>query len=544
MKKLFKPIVVVLVIFAFALHCKAGKYNQYYRDLSFNALEVPVPIIPNLNVSIVEYGGVGDGVTLNTQAFSSAITDLSNSGGGHLIVPEGVWLTGPIVLKSNIDLHVVKNAIVLFTPDKTQYPLTPPDAGTSGTRYQSPISAHYESNFSITGEGIFDGNGEHWRPVKRIKVSDVEWNSLLKKEGVAREDNGIWYPWVVKDKTTHKDDFASLEKLAKKRPRMLRFVACENILLQGVVFQNSPSFHVNMVLCHDIIIDGIMVRCPWNAQNGDGIDLSSCSNALIVNCSVDAGDDAICLKSGIGDAGRQRGPCSNIVIDNCTVFHGHGGFVIGSDTGGGMNNISVKNCRFIDTDTGVRFKSKRGRGGNVSNVFIDSIVMSDIANAAISFDSYYQEKTPFPDKAPEGGEISDVPYVAINQDTPSFKDIHISNIVCRDAGRALYINGLPEMNVKNVFLTNCIISAATGAQIDEASELRIENIHLDIAQGETFSFNNSKNIEINHVTNSGNGEETIRVSGSRNKNIRIKRSSFTLKNVVSTPKAKTAITID
>lgn len=532
MRKLVKLIMLVFVILFVVFPCKAEGYGKYYQGLPFDIPKAVTPAIPELEVSLAEYGGIGNGMTLNTQAFAAAIADLSERGGGHLIVPEGIWLTGPIVLKSNIDLHVLKNAIVLFTPDKTQYPLLSPDEGTSGSRCQSPISAYHESNFSITGEGVFDGNGEFWRPVKRFKVSNAEWNSFIKTGGTVQQDGAVWYPET------------SSEKLAKKRPRMVRFVRCERVLLQGVVFQNSPSFHVNFILSDNIVVDGIMVRCPWNAQNGDGIDLSSCTNALIVNCAVDAGDDAICLKSGIGDVGRRRGPCANIIIDNCTVFHGHGGFVIGSDTGGGIDRVSVRNCRFIDTDTGLRFKSKRGRGGVVSNVYVDNIMMNDIANYAIWFDSYYQEKTPEPDGIPEGGEMTDVPFMPVTDDTPCFQDIHISNITCRDAGRAMFFNGLPEMNVSNVSLTDCMIHSVAGAQVDETCGLRMENIHLDVAEGPVLSFNNSKDIEVKDLVYAGNGEQKVRVFGSRNRNIKIKGGKFCIDDVLFTPKAKKAITID
>lgn len=543
MKKRVEIIVAVLALFI-TLHCKAEGYNKYYHDLPIDIPKVTVPVIPELKVSLVDYGGIGDGMTLNTQVFSAAIADLSNRGGGQLIVPEGVWLTGPIVLKSNIDLHIVKNAIVLFSPDKKLYPILSPDEGTSGSRCQSPISAYHQSNFSITGEGIFDGNGEVWRPVKRFKVSDSEWNHLIKSGGIVQQDGTIWYPWSINDEGSQIENTTALQKLAKKRPRMLRFVGCETVLLKGVVFQNSPSFHVNLILSNNLVVDGVTVRCPWNAQNGDGIDLSSCTNALIVNCSVDAGDDAICLKSGIGDVGRKRGPCANIVVENCTVFHGHGGFVIGSDTGGGINNVLVRNCRFIDTDTGIRFKSKRGRGGNVSNIFVDNIVMNDIAGDPILFDMYYQEKASTPNKVPRGGEITDVPFVHLDIDTPCFENIHISNVVCRDAGRAMFFNGLPEMNIKNVSLTNCKIYAVTGAHINETCELRMENICLDVAKGSTLSFNNSKDIRIYNLNTSGYGEQTIRVSGSRNRDIRIKGNNLSPKDVISTPKAENTIIID
>ena len=125
-----------------------------------------------------------------------------------------------------------------------------------------------------------------------------------------------------------------------------------------------------------------------------------------------------------------------------------------------------------------------------------------------------------------------------------FQDIHISNITCRDAGRAMFFNGLPEMNVSNVSLTDCMIHSVAGAQVDETCGLRMENIHLDVAEGPVLSFNNSKDIEVKDLVYARNGEQKVRVSGSRNRNIKIKGGKFCIDDVLFTPKAKKAITID
>lgn len=452
-------------------------FGAFYSELPFTTEAVKAPVIPELTVSLVDYGGKGDGYTLNTEAFARAFEDLEKQGGGHLVVPEGVWLTGPIALRSNIDLHVVKNAIILFSPDKTLYPILPPDEGTGGQLCTPPISATHIANFSITGEGVIDGNGEAWRPVKRFKVSDAEWTKMkrLGLKEVTEEGRQVYYP------TLGNPD----GKVLTKRPRLLRFIGCSNFLIQGVVVQNSPSFHVNMILCDHFILDGIMVRCPWNAQNGDGIDLSSCHHVLLTGCSVDAGDDSICMKSGIGDTGRSRGATHDVVIDGCTVFHGHGGFVIGSDTGGGMNNILVRRCRFIDTDTGIRIKSGRDRGGLVSDIWIEDIVMCDIADEAILFDCYYQEKV---------GDARDVESKPVTADTPRFRDIHIKDVVCTDAAAAILVKGLPEMPVTNVSISNTTITARRGAVINHARDITLSDVTLVISSGEAISSHNAEGL--------------------------------------------------
>lgn len=462
-KGLFLTAVAAILTLCMA---SAKDYSGSFTGLPFGMNAPLLPEIPSLTVSITDFGGKGDGIALNTDAFDKALSHLSQKGGGHLIVPSGIWLTGPISMRGNIDLHLEKDAIVLFSPDKSLFPVITADQGTSGTMRTPPVFARDISNFSITGEGVFDGNGEYWRPYKRFKVSDAEWKKLQRLQ--LKEDtlygSHVYYPTLT-DPT---------DELETKRARLIRVVGCERFLIQGVVVQNSPSFHVNVVMSHDFVLDGITVRCPWNAQNGDGIDLSSCQSALLKDCSVDCGDDAICLKSGIGDSGRQRGPCKDIVVEDCTVFHGHGGFVIGSDNSGGMENLMVRRCRFIDTDVGLRFKSGRDRGGLMINVHVDSIVMCDIAEEAILFDSYYQEKV---------GDAENAASAPVTADTPRFDGFHISNVICRDAGTAILCKGLPEMPVRNVDISNCSFTARRGAVINNARDFVLENVVFSLPEG-------------------------------------------------------------
>lgn len=464
---MFKGLILAAIAAILTLgDVSARDYSRCFESLPFEMKAPSMPEIPALTVSIADFGGKGDGIAINTDAFDKALSHLSEKGGGHLVVPSGIWLTGPILMRSNIDLHLEKDAIVLFSSNKSLFPVIPADQGTSGTMRTPPVFAHNISNFSITGDGIFDGNGEYWRPYKRFKVSDAEWKKLQRLQ--LKEDtlygSHVFYPTLT-DPT---------EALETKRARLIRVTGCERFLIQGVVVQNSPSFHVNVVMSHDFVLDGITVRCPWNAQNGDGIDLSSCRRALLTECSVDCGDDALCLKSGIGDTGRKRGPCKDIVVEDCTVFHGHGGFVIGSDNAGGMENIMVRRCRFIDTDVGLRFKSGRDRGGLMTNVYVDSIVMCDIADEAILFDSYYQEKV---------GDAENASSAPVTDDTPRFEGFHISNVICRDAGTAILCKGLPEMPVRNVEISDCSFTARRGAVINNARDFELKNVRFSLPEG-------------------------------------------------------------
>ncbi|MDE6557019.1 MAG: glycoside hydrolase family 28 protein [Duncaniella sp.] len=461
-----KAAVLLLFLTLGLIEISARDYARYYSSLPFETSVPVLPDIPSLTVSLADFGGKGDGVALNTEAFDSALGYLESKGGGRLEVGRGVWLTGPIVMRSNVELHLDKDAIVLFSPDKSLFPVIEADQGTKGSMRQPPVFAHNITNFAITGDGVFDGNGEYWRPYKRFKVSDAEWKKLerLKLKESSLYGSNVFYPTLT-------DPGDSLET---KRARLIRVTGCSRFLIGGVVVQNSPSFHVNIVMSHDFVLDGITVRCPWNAQNGDGIDLSSCQRGLLVDCSVDCGDDAICLKSGIGDTGRQRGPCKDIVIAECTVFHGHGGFVIGSDNSGGMENIMVSDCRFIDTDVGLRFKSGRDRGGLMTNIFVDSVVMCDIAGEAILFDSYYEEKV---------GDAYDAPGAPVTTDTPRFDGFRLSGIICRDAGTAILCKGLREMPVDNVEIINSVFTARRGAVVNNAARFTLDNVTLAVPEG-------------------------------------------------------------
>src|SRR5687768_10005520 len=179
------------------------------------------------------------------------------------------------------------------------------------------------------------------------------------------------------------------------RPNLLLLTNCKYILLDGPTFQNSPAWCLHPLMSEHLTVRNILVKNPWYAQNGDGIDVESCKNVVIENSTFDVGDDGICIKSGRDKAGRERGmPTENLLVRNCTVYHAHGGFVIGSEMSGGARNIIVENCTFDGTDIGLRFKTTRGRGGIVENIFINNIAMKNIPGEAILFDMYYAAQDP------------------------------------------------------------------------------------------------------------------------------------------------------
>ena len=378
-------------------------------------------VIPDRQVSLSDFGGVPDGVTSNTESFRKAISALDKQGGGRLLVPEGIYLTGPISLKSCIDLHLERGAVILFSPDKREF--------LDGEKVKPGITASKRHDVSITGEGIIDGNGAWWRAVKRSKVSDTEWSEFRRKGGTVSQDGSLWYPFGLK----HFPDIAeSAEAQERLRTHLIRFTDCERVKVEGVTLQNSPKFHLVPQRCKDVTIEGVTVRCPWNAQNGDGIDLMQCQRVVVRGCTVDVGDDGICLKGGAGESALAAGPCKDILIENNTVFHAHGGFVIGSEFSGGMENIVVRHNTFSGTDTGLRFKSAPERGGVTKNIVISDIYMTDIKDEAIVFQTDYADR-------PAGYDTNQP--ARSERFVPEFQDIRMSRIVCRGCQTAIRASG-------------------------------------------------------------------------------------------------------
>jgi polygalacturonase len=239
--------------------------------------------------SITRFGAKADGLTLNTAAINAAIEACSKKGGGVVVVPEGLWLTGPIVLKNNVNLHLEKNALLQFTADFNQYPLVKGNwEGLPQMRNQSPLSANNATNIAITGYGVIDGSGNAWRMVKKDKLNETQWKKLLSSGGVLSEDKKTWYPSekslkgsklknpgeITADKTA--DFYESIKDFL--RPNLLVFTNCKRVLLEGVTFQNSPAWCLHPLMSQDITVRNGNVKNSWSAQNGDGIDLESCKN--------------------------------------------------------------------------------------------------------------------------------------------------------------------------------------------------------------------------------------------------------------------------
>lgn len=535
MEKFFKiKNILISIIFSFLffsnLHSQPNlqeEVNNHLKNLPFKSFQIQLPSFQNKTFNIKDFGAVGDGHTMNTEAFKTTIDTCSETGGGKVIVPPGLWLTGPIELKSNINFNVERGALILFSPDHNDYPIISSPRG--GYIVAPPIYGFNLENIAITGEGLIDGNGTTWRPLKKSKVNSSLWRKFVNSGGVTNSDNSIWYPseaardgneelsQLKKNKNEITPDDLILYRDAL-RPRLVQLINCKNILIDGVTFQNSPSFAFNPIYCEDLVVRNVKVNNEYWAQNGDAMDIGMCKNVLIYNCTITAGDDGICMKAGKG-MNPNEPALQNIVITDCVVYHAHGGFVTGSETYGGMHNIFVNNCNFVGTDVGLRFKSSRGRGGLVDNIFIKNIYMKDIVEEAILFNTYYENYK------------GNVKAVKVDERTPIFKNIFIDSLFCDGARTAVSADGLPEMPIQDIKITNTYISAERGFESKYAQGFKLDNVEIVPQKAPVFNLDESSNLSLNKISYPSSISEFMSVSGSESKSIFVENTNLLIQQI-------------
>lgn len=504
-----------------------GQTNTTKTAYSWTNLpKVAQPTFKKDTLNITSFGAKGDGITLNTESINNAIATCSRKGGGVVLVPGGMWLTGPVEMKSNVNLHIVREAILQFTNDFNQFPLVEGSyEGRRSARNQSPIFGSNLVDIAITGKGIIDGNGDVWRMVKKDKLTESEWKRKVASGGLVSADGNTWYP-SDKTRLAHEQkrssvlepgqtvkDFEDIKDFL--RPNLVVLTNCKRVLLEGVTFQNSPAWCLHPILCEDLTLRNVFVKNPEYAQNGDGVDVESCKNVMIEGSTFDVGDDGICIKSGKDEEGRKRGkPTENVIVRNNVVYKGHGGFVVGSEMSGGARNIFVYDCSFMGTDIGLRFKTARGRGGLVENIYVKNIRMKDIVHDAILFDMYYFMRPP--------AENEKVEVPVVTEATPQFQNFYISDIICNGAERGIFIRGLPEMRIKNIVLNDIVLKTTKGAEIIEATDIRLSNVQLLSDKKKPVIFlGNTSNITLNDIKYTFNSALLLSIKGEKSCNIKV-----------------------
>ncbi|WP_036201239.1 glycoside hydrolase family 28 protein [Ureibacillus sinduriensis] len=398
---------------------------------------------------ITSFGAIGDGQTVNTEMIAKAIDACFSAGGGTVYVPAGEFVTGAIILKSNIHLYLEAGAVLSFTNDKRQYPIV--ESRWEGVRQEvhaSCIYAEDAENIALTGFGTLRGNGAFW------------WDAFRSGE--------LTYP----------------------RPKLVSFDQCRHVQISGIKLLNSPSWTVHPVCCEDVVIHGITIINPADSPNTDGINPESSRNVRISDSYIDVGDDCIAIKAGTEDT-AERVACENITIANCTMIHGHGGIVLGSEMSGDIRNVTVSNCVFEGTDRGIRFKSRRGRGGVIEDIRVNNIVMKGVICPFILNLYYYF--------GPRGTEsfVSDKNPHPITEATPIFRRIHFSNITAREVSAAAgFLYGLAEMYVEDITFDHVDISMSEHAE----AALPAMMAELEPMKQRGFYCSNVRDVRFHHVT--------------------------------------------
>lgn len=415
------------------------------------------PVFNDQDFLITDYGAIGDGIVNSSMAIRRAIDECNRAGGGRVVIPAGKYYTGPIYLKSNVNLHLHKDATLLFSTHPDDYlPLVQTRwEGVDAMNYTPLIYAYGERNIAITGEGTLDGQAAkaNWWPWKGRKA--YGW-----KEGTPNQ--------------TDKDKRAALFDMAERdvpvgerrfgngyylRPQFIQPYQCQNLLIEGVTILRSPMWVIHPVLCSNVSIIGVKVLS--DGPNTDGCDPESCKDVLIKDSHFDTGDDCIALKSGRNRDGRRLNiPCENVVIQNCTTINGHAGIALGSEISGGARNVFIENCKISKPMWGIRIKTSSMRGGTIESVYMRNIEIDKVGHEAIIFTMLYEDK---------------------GANMPTIKDVYIENLVAKNGGKGgIFIEAYPESPIKDICFSNVKIdNTITPLKLENAENIKFQSTYIN-----------------------------------------------------------------
>ncbi len=398
-----------------------------------------------------EFGAIGDGTSLDTGAIQKALDACRDAGGGVVKFPPGIYLSQPLTLHTKTTFLLEAGATLLATTNQSDFMKVPGDwlKATSSSEFIPFIGGKNLTDVTFTGGGVIDGNGSVW------------WGEA---EKARRKVSGYTLP----------------------RPNLIGIERCKNLRLENITLQNSPKFHLVPTECEDVVISNVTILAPEGAANTDAIDPSACKNVLITKCRIDVGDDNVAIKSGKKVAGREFAS-EDITVSDCTFLHGHG-MSIGSETAGGVHNVTVKNCTFENTENGIRIKSDVKRGGLVENISYSDLVMSNVA-PAITFTCYYMNNSA--GDAGRGAAPANAVPVA-GEKIPVYRNIRVTNVKATCQKSAGVILGLPENCISNVVFENVQISAVTGLTVKNARGIQFKNSSVTVKSGPACKAENAE----------------------------------------------------
>ncbi|MGD8175813.1 glycoside hydrolase family 28 protein [Marinimicrobium sp. ARAG 43.8] len=442
------------------------------QDAPFEMPQLQRPSFPDRTFNIRDYGAIEmqgedqEGAILITDAVHRAIDAAHSAGGGRVLIPSGKWLSGSIHLQSNINLHIAEGAEVLFSTDKDDFlPVVPQrHEGVEAYNYAPMIYASHVKNVAITGKGLLNAQGDHW----------WEWF----------EEYGPPPRAIATQVPLSRRHFGKGAEQEGMRPSFIVFWKSEDILVEGIHLLDSPMWNVHLIYSQNIIVRDVDIN-SLRAPNGDGVVVDSSQNVLIEYNHFQTGDDAVVLKSGLNEEALEIDiPTENVIVRHFeakNVRTGSGGVVFGSETSGGLRNIYVHDAYFDGSDRGIRFKTERGRGNVIENIYVRDVEMKNITYEAINFNSFYT--------GPQAMGVA-----------PTARNIQISNVNIDGVPTAISLIGLPEKWVEDITLSNITIkNAEMGARLVRVKNLVMNDVSIE-SDSLAMTIDDGYEVHLNNVT--------------------------------------------
>ena len=420
------------------------------------------PVFKNTEYNITKYGAKTDG-KLNTKAIQKAIDVCHKKGGGKVIVPQGEFYTGPLTLKSNVNLHLEEGAVLKFSnnPDDYMQFVQTRWEGMDCINFHPLIYAYEQENIAVTGKGVLDGQAdeESWWYMKGR--DEYGW-----KEGLNSQEHGGGRDRLMQ---MVKDEVPVEKRIMTKddclRPQFINPTKCKNVLIDGVKIIRAPFWVIHPLFSTNVIVRGVSVKS--HGPNNDGCDPESCTDVLIEQCTFDTGDDCIAIKSGRNNDGRNSGKASeNIIVRDCNMKDGHGGVVIGSEISAGCKNVFVENCEMDspNLDRVIRIKSNTVRGGEIENLYVRNIKVGQCKEAVFRVEFKYEKKD------------GKGPYF------PALKNVELKNVVCQKSKYGVFIEGIDEgIRVSDVKFVDCTFNnIEQTSRVTGAERIEFQNVNFMI----------------------------------------------------------------
>ena len=418
---------------------------------------------PADTLNIIDFGAVaGDASFLNTQAITAAILQCHNKGGGVVLIPEGEWMTGPITLLSNVNLHIAEKGILLFSTDYQQYmpAVLTRWEGMDCYNIHPLVYAIDASNIALTGKGTIDGqaSNEIWWWMNGNP--EYGWKQGMNSQKLAGRPELLRYE---QNQTPVEERCFGIE--GALRPQLVNFMNCTSVLIEDLTLKNSPFWVIHPVRTESLIVRGVTIKSA--GPNSDGCDPESCNNVLIENCFFDTGDDCIAIKSGRNNDGRRWNiPSRNIIVRDCRMAAGHGGVVIGSEISGGYSNLFVENCEMDSPDLlrVIRIKTSECRGGIIENINVRNVKVGVCSEAVLHITLNYEPGEPC---------VRDFP--------PVVRNVTLENVTSNKSKYGIYIEGLAKsVNVSDITLKNCAFNGVEqGTSITGAERVKLKKVYIN-----------------------------------------------------------------